>query len=68
MRINKSKRVFNAYSVAGWVIRRPQSVRRVGKNLIIILGVVAFIFLYGVAGRVEFCDKYPKQETCHNVR
>lgn len=60
-------RLFNSYTVGG-VIYTRQPRPSVAKKFIIILGIAAFVLAYGLAGRADFCGKYPHAEQCQNVR
>lgn len=64
---NNAIKLFNSYTVAGVIYardRRPS----VAKKIIIVLGIAAFVLALGLAGRADFCGKYPKAVECTNAR
>lgn len=61
------QRVFNSYTVAG-VIYTRKGRTGTAKKILIAFGIVAFLFAYGLAGRADFCGKYPKAAECSNGR
>lgn len=66
--LKNTKPLFKSYTVNGVIYTRQTHGRGIAKKIIIVLGIILFLFAYGLAGRADFCGMNPHAKECQNVK